>query len=215
MANLPDPNFEKNVFINCPFDPAYKSLLRPLLFTILYFEFIPKIASERSDSAEQRIDKICELIESAKYGIHDLSRLKSMKKNEFSRHNMPFELGIDYGCRKFADKHLGEKKFLVLEKGKYDYSRALSDLSGVDIKSHNNSPEDIIRVVRNWFLETVGIPKPKPASIIWNEFNKFMADFDAARRSEGFKDKDIYEMPTPEFTAFIEEWLQLKAAMVR
>jgi hypothetical protein len=211
MANPPDPDFEKNVFINCPFDSAYKSLLRPLLFTILYFDFNPKIASERSNSAEQRIDKICEFIESSKYSIHDLSRLKSMKKNEFARHNMPFELGIDYGSRKFAENHFGEKSFLVLEKEKYDYSKALSDFAGADIKSHNDEPELIIRVVRNWFVETVNLTKLKPSSTIWNDFNEFMADFDADRRNEGFKDKDIYDMPTSEFTSFIKEWLQQKA----
>lgn len=215
MANPPDPNFEKNVFINCPFDSAYKSLLRPLLFTILYFDFNPKIASERSDSAEQRIDKICEFIESSKYSIHDLSRLKSMKKNEFARHNMPFELGIDYGSRKFAENHFGEKKFLVLEKEKYDYSKALSDFAGADIKSHNDEPEIIVRVVRNWFVETVGLPKLKPPSIIWNDFNEFMADFDAERRSEGFKDKDIYDMPTSEFTSFIKECFNKKLIQLR
>ncbi len=215
MANPPDPYFEKNVFINCPFDSAYKSLLRPLLFTILYFDFNPKIASERSDSAEQRIDKICEFIESSKYSIHDLSRLKSMKKNEFARHNMPFELGIDYGSRKFAENHFGEKKFLVLEKEKYDYSKALSDFAGADIKSHNNEPELIIREVRNWFVETVGLTKLKPSSVIFNDFIAFMGVFDAERRSEGFKDKDIYEMPTPEFTLFIKEWLQQKANPVK
>ena len=58
MENPTPSDFEKNVFINCPFDSAYLALLRPLLFTIVSFGFIPKIASERSDSAEQRIDKI-------------------------------------------------------------------------------------------------------------------------------------------------------------
>ncbi len=210
MANPPDRNFEKNVFINCPFDAAYQSLLRPLLFTILYFDFNPKIASERSDSAEQRIDKICEFIESSKYSIHDLSRLKSMKKNEFARHNMPFELGIDYGSRKFAEKHFGEKKFLVLEKEKYDYSKALSDFAGADIKSHNDEPEIMVRVVRNWFVETVGLVNLKPASVVFNDFFDFMTDFDAERKNEGFRDKDIYDMPTSEFTLFIKEWLQKK-----
>ncbi len=208
MANPSDPSFEKNVFINCPFDSAYKSLLRPLLFTILYFDFNPKIASESSDSGEQRINKICELIESSRYSIHDLSRLKSKKKDEFARHNMPFELGIDYGSRKFAERHFSEKKFLILEKEKYDYSQALSDLAGIDIKSHNNNAEDIIRAVRDWFSETVGVKKPKAATVIWNEFNEFMAAFDAERRMEGFKDKDIYEMPTSEFISYIKDWLQ-------
>jgi len=81
-----DPrNFNTNVFINCPFDDEYKPLLRPLLFTIVYLGKIPRIASERSDSGENRIDKICELISESHYGIHDLSRLKSENADEFYR----------------------------------------------------------------------------------------------------------------------------------
>jgi hypothetical protein len=44
-------DFELNVFINCPFDEQYYPLLRPLLFTVVYLGFNPRIASERSDSA--------------------------------------------------------------------------------------------------------------------------------------------------------------------
>jgi hypothetical protein len=62
MSNRVKRDFEKNVFINCPFDSDYYPLLRPLLFTIVYLGFNPKIALERSDSGEQRIDKICELL---------------------------------------------------------------------------------------------------------------------------------------------------------
>jgi len=214
MANPPDPDFDKNVFINCPFDPAYDKLLQPLLFTILYFGFIPKIATERSDSGEQRINKICELIESSKYSIHDLSRIKSSKKNEFSRHNMPFELGVDYGSRKFAGNHFDEKKFLVIANEKYDYIRALSDLAGIDIKSHNNDVQKLIRAVRSWFIETVKLTNLKSATVIFYDFNEFMADFEADRRNDGFDDDDIYNMPTPEFTKFIEDWLQQKNASV-
>jgi len=86
-------SFEHNVFINCPFDREYYSLLRPLLFTITYLGFNPRIALESSDSGEMRIEKICALIKSSKYSIHDLSRLKAAKKGEFYRLNMPFELG--------------------------------------------------------------------------------------------------------------------------
>ena len=131
-----------------------------------------------------------------------------MKKNEYARHNMPFELGIDYGSRKFAENHFGEKKFLVLEKEKYDYSKALSDFAGADIKNHNDDPRTIIKVVRNWFVETVNLTGVAATSVIWSDFIDFMADFDAERRSNGFEDEDIYEMPTPEFTGFIKEWLR-------
>ena len=88
-------DFEKNVFINCPFDDDYTRLLQPLLFTILYLGFSPRIATERVDAGELRIDRIRELIGSSKYSIHDISRLQSTNKDEYYRLNMSFELGID------------------------------------------------------------------------------------------------------------------------
>ena len=94
--------FSRNVFVNCPFDSEYLPLLRPLLFTIIYVGFIPRIASERADSGEKRVDKICELIRACQYSIHDLSRLRASEIGEFSRMNMPFELGIEYGSRRFG-----------------------------------------------------------------------------------------------------------------
>jgi len=87
-------NFHNNVFINCPFDSEYYSLLRPLLFTVAYLRFTPRIALETFDSGETRIERICDLIRSSKYSIHDLSRLKATRKGEFYRLNMPFELGV-------------------------------------------------------------------------------------------------------------------------
>ena len=69
--------FNKNIFVNCPFDEDYKPLLKSLLFTIIYCGFNPRIALERFDSGEGRLSKIKELIDSSIYSIHDLSRIKS------------------------------------------------------------------------------------------------------------------------------------------
>lgn len=203
-----DEDFEKNVFINCPFDVQYYSLLRPLLFTILSFGFNPKIALERSDSGELRINKIFQLIKCSKYSIHDLSRIQSGKRNKFYRLNMPFELGIEYGSRHFSSNHLREKRCLILEKEKYSYIKALSDLSGVDIKSHKNDPATLVREVRNWFVETVGLQNLKSPTVIWYEFNDFMSAFYVIRQREGFSEDDLSMMPVPEFITFIKDWLQ-------
>jgi hypothetical protein len=54
--------FHKNVFVNCPFDDEYRLLLRPLLFTISYLGFRPRIALEELDSGAPRIEKIIDLI---------------------------------------------------------------------------------------------------------------------------------------------------------
>jgi len=95
MRPAPHEHFNKNVFINCPFDSKYDFLLRPILFTIIYFGFTPQIASRTGDSGEQRITKIVSLILKSKYSIHDLSRIRSAKRLELYRLNMPFEFGID------------------------------------------------------------------------------------------------------------------------
>jgi len=198
--------FSKNVFINCPFDEHYIPLLKSILFTIIYLGFTPRIALERSDSGEARINKIIDLIKASKFSIHDLSRMKASKKSEFFRLNMSFELGVDIGCRIFKDGQTKNKKCLILEKEKYRYQIALSDLSNSDIKSHNNEPEEVIRQIRDWFVVNE-LERADSSTIIWDSFNKFMADFYLKREEEGFRKKDIQRMPIPEFISFINEWI--------
>jgi hypothetical protein len=96
-------NFDTNVFINCPFDNDYRQLLLAVIFTALYLGYKPRLSLERADSGENRIDKILDLIIESKFGIHDLSRIESQKGNEHFRMNMPFELGIDFGCKKLKE----------------------------------------------------------------------------------------------------------------
>ncbi len=142
--------FETNVFINCPFDSDYKSLLRPIVFCIYRLGFQPRIASERLDGNEPRIEKIIELIEDSKYGIHDLSRIKARKAGELFRLNMPLELGIDLGCKRFRGAPWSDKKCLIMETERYRYQAALSDLSNSDIVAHGDEPLEAFTAVRDW-----------------------------------------------------------------
>ncbi len=212
-SDTPPADYESNVFVNCPFDEEYLPLLRPLLFTVTYLGFNPRIASERLDSAENRIDKICELIHESRYGIHDLSRLKAERSDEFYRLNMPFELGIDYGARQYGPPPMHKKQCLILEKNPHDYKRALSDLSGVDIKNHRNEPDEIVRVVRDWFYETVGLDDADYPKVVWNRFNDFTADIFDSRLAEGIPEDDVIEdierMPVSEYIDCVKEWTSL------
>lgn len=200
--------FEKNVFINCPFDKPYLDLLRPLLFTLVYLGYSPRIASERSDSAENRVDKICSLVRESKYSIHDLSRLRASEVGELYRMNMPFELGIEYGCRQFGPSPFNEKRCLVLEKDQHEFRKAISDLSGIDIKNHDDKPEEMVRAVRNWFVETVRLTHIESPTTIWYRFADFASDFYEERASEGFTDADLNMMPVPEYVDFIQRWVR-------
>jgi hypothetical protein len=209
MVETPD-DFDRNVFINCPFDDQYLELLRPLLFTLVFLGYTPRIASERSDSLEGRIEKICGLIRDSRYTIHDLSRLRASEGGQLYRMNMPFELGIEYGCRLFGPGRLGEKRCLILEKDQHDFKSALSDLAGIDIKSHGNQPVRVVRAVRNWFYETVGERNIEGASAIWYRFTDFASDFYDQRQSEGYSDDDLNMMPVAEYVDFIRGWLVRK-----
>lgn len=195
---------DRQVFINCPFDEKYRPLLRPLLFSICYLGFTPRIASEFLNSAHNRIDKICELIQCSSYSIHDLSRCKSQQANEYFRLNMAFEFGVDFGKAYFNGS---EKKMLVLEGERYDFQKTLSDISGVDVKCHENQPEDIVKCVRNWAIEAHILNAADSPARIWYQFTYFTSDFYDQRKKNGFTDADLNDMPTPEYIRAIQEWL--------
>jgi len=199
------PTFDNNIFINCPFDRAYLPLLKPLLFTVIDCRLEPRIASERSDSGEERIKKIRELIRESRYSIHDLSRMEVIRAGDLPRFNMPFELGLDFGGRYFGPKALTRKRCLILEKERYRFQKVLSDISGSDIRAHNSDPETLVRTVRNWIFENVR-KNIRSGTKIWQRYNKFLSSFESSAKDEGFSKKDIDEMPVAEFIYFVKSW---------
>ena len=204
--------FEKNVFVNCPFDEKYIPLLRPLLFTVIYLRLKPRIALEAIDSGEQRLDKIIKLIQNSKYSIHDLSRSEAAAAGELYRLNMPFELGIDFGCRIFGTRSQKSKRTLVLEAKPHRYKASISDLSGADIECHDDEPYKVIGVVRNW-LKNVCLAQAAGPARISSAFTDFMADdFDALTKL-GFSTQDVERLPVGELIERMEAWIIVNAAM--
>ncbi len=208
--------FETSVFINCPFDAEFIALLRPLVFTILYFGYTPRLASESLDSGENRLSKICRLIGECQYSVHDLSRIQAKAAGEFARMNMPFELGIDYGTRLHGSSKMRRKRFLILGKTSYDFKIAISDLAGFDAIAHNNQPMKVCHAVRNWLYQTDGFGRTLSRqnywpTVVWKRFNDFTVDLHDVRLSEGLDDaearKEIEEMKILEFTDLAKEWI--------
>ena len=205
-------NFEKNVFINCPFDKDYiNDLLKPMLYVIVKNNLVPRLALEVSDSGQLRLDKITDIIKSCKFSIHDLSMVKSKKANEFARMNMPFELGIDYGLRKSGISPLNDKQFLILEAVKYDYMKALSDINGMDIKVHSNNTEKIFECLYTWCSDTLKIKKQDPPLKTFYDF----VDFNTSLYNEKLRDLGsdklaqnyIEKISIPEYIEEIQERL--------
>lgn len=197
-------NFESNVFINCPFDDDYRQILLGIVFTIIYFGYRPRLSIERADSAESRIDKILGLIKESKFGIHDLSRVVSSEEGESYRMNMPFELGIDYGCQKLKGGKWAGKKILILEKERYRFQKAISDLSGSDIKNHDDKVDKAVAAVRNWLI-TEELKRGDSGAKVWDSFNDFQAYlYDEVVEKDGHTSID--DVQIPEIIHHMETW---------
>jgi len=203
-------SFESNVFINCPFDQEYLDLLRPLIFCILVLGFEPRIALERADGAEVRIEKIVGLINESKFGIHDLSRLRAKKAKEYFRLNMPFELGVDYACKIYKKGDCAGTRILILEDKAHELKKALSDLSGSDVEAHNNEPNRICKIVRDWLAQSLDEPPPPPSEL-WARFTDFNGENYLRLKAENYSDKDIEEQPLRELINAMREWLRPSA----
>lgn len=201
-------DFNKSVFINCPFDPNYQQMLRALIFTVLDLGFKPRIASERNDAGEVRVSKIKKLIMQSRYSIHDISRMEPLKRKGLPRFNMPFELGLDLGCKEFGEDNLCQKRCLILEKEKYRYKEVISDIPGNDIAAHNNDPETLVRRVRDWILKILG-SKIKSGTAVWQRFNVFYAHFEETCKKLEYETKDIEDMSIVEYIIFVNEWIGL------
>ena len=115
MVSAKKNSYATNVFVNCPFDEAYKPLFHAIVFTIHECGFVVRCALERSDASELRVKKIYELIESSKYGIHDLSRVDLDKSTNLPRFNMPLELGIFLGAKFLGTAKQRSKNCLVFD----------------------------------------------------------------------------------------------------
>ena len=120
MAARPD-RYRRSVFINCPFDKQYWPLFEALVFTIIACEFRPRCALEELDSGTVRLEKVVRIIRSCRLAVHDLSRVELSGPHALPRFNMPFELGLDVGCRKFGRGQFGQKRILILDSKRHRY----------------------------------------------------------------------------------------------
>ena len=140
----------EDVFINCPFSDDYDSYFKAILFTVIRSGFNPRCAREDDDGGDVRFDKICRIIEDCKYGIHDISKTESAGEPPLPRFNMPLELGLFLGARKYGDAEQALKKAIIFDREPYRYQKFISDISGQDIHAHNNDVGQLIIGVAAW-----------------------------------------------------------------
>lgn len=203
---MAEGDYQRSVFVNCPFDEDYQPLHNAIIFTIIYLGFEPQLASMVQDSGQTRIDKIATMIKKSRYGIHDISRLKSSKADEYARLNMPLELGMDLACRKYV-RNRKDKAMLIMAEQRYEYQIAMSDLAGSDIVPHGGLIGRVITAVRNW-LENHAPTSAMGAKGIEGHFVEFQGDLFERLEKRKFSIDEMVNFPVGELVKEMRQWLK-------
>jgi hypothetical protein len=198
------PGFDRNVFINCPFDAAYIPMFEAIVFAVKFVGFEPRCARERLDSSQIRIHKIVELIRVSRYSIHDLSRTELDEATSLPRFNMPLELGIDLGCKAFSRSHAG-KSFLIFDAEQYRFQKYLSDISGQDIHRHDNNPKTAISRVRDWLRAESDVSSMPGGSAIHERYVEFRRDLPTISAASRL---DVETLTFADFSRLVALWTQ-------
>ena len=206
MPKLP-PEFDRNVFINCPFDAAYAPMFEAIVFAVHDSGFRPKCARERLDSSEIRLQKIVDLIRSSRYSIHDLSRTELDVSTSLPRFNMPLELGIDLGCKSFSTAHR-HKSLLIFDSEQYRFQKYVSDIAGQDIHRHNDDPKVAVARVRDWLRSESGLDAIPGGKAIYDRYVAFRHDLPAICAELHL---DLNDLTFVDFSYTIAFWLRKHA----
>ena len=193
-----------DVFLNCPFDDAYRPLLTAAVFGIHDCGFRARCALEVVDGGEARILKLVRLIEECQFGIHDISRAGLDRKTRLPRFIMPFELGLFLGCKSYGGSLHAGKRCLILDRDRFRYQKFLSDIAGQDIRAHGNRPNELIRHIRDWLQTASSRPSVPSGSHIARRFASFRTDLPKMSRVASL---DVRQLTFADYGELVSEWL--------
>ena len=198
------PRFNESVFINCPFDTQYGAMLDAIVFAVHDCGYVARCAKELRDTGRARIDKLLDLIGSCRFGIHDISRTELDPINSLPRFNMPLELGLFLGARKFGRGRDQTKVCLVLDTEPYRYQKFCSDIAGQDPEPHKGEPLQAIRIVRDWLRAYSNFAMPGGA-MMGKRYEAFRAALPTMCDDAQL---EIGQVTFIDYTSLVVEWLR-------
>jgi hypothetical protein len=202
---MAERQYETDIFVNCPFDAAYRPLFEAIVYTIHDCGFAARSALEVTDASQIRIDKIGRIIAECRFGVHDISRTDPDATTGLPRFNMPLELGIFLGAKRFGSGKQKLKNCLVLDVERYRYQKFISDIAGQDIAAHDGSPAQAIRLVRDWLSDAARSTRKIPGgAAMIRRYETFRNELPAMCMSQGL---DADELTFNEYVLQAEEWL--------
>jgi hypothetical protein len=196
--------YEDSVFLNVPFDKKYARLFEALVFAIHDCGFIARSALEVDDSGQARVAKILDIIEQSKFGIHDISRAGIDRQTRLARFNMPLELGLFLGAKRYGAARDRQKCCLVLDRERYRYRNFCSDIAGQDIRAHNDQPREAIRAVRDWLSTQRTAVQMPGGKAIFERYERFRIQI-AVQAADVHL--DVAELTFGDYTRLVVGWL--------
>ena len=150
-----------------------------IVFAITDLGFVARSAREDDDAGEFRLAKIQRIIEECKFGVHDISAVKLDRKSKLPRFNMPLELGLFLGCKRYGGQRQRYKVSLIFDADPYRYQIFISDIAGQDIHSHEGDVKSAIRELRTWLSIASKRKKLPGGKDIFDRYERFRADLPA------------------------------------
>ena len=206
MPNIDKKDYNYNVFLNMPITDDYLEIQRLIVFTILSCGFIPRFSLE-TDTGSLRLTKIIELMKSCRLSIHDISFVSLDSRTNLPRFNMPFELGICFGLKESGIKRNKSMAIQVLTREPYQHQKLISDLSGCDFQSYNNSETKLLILRIRDFLDNnspgLRFIKANKADQHFERWNFFLSELPILCQNENL---DSNEFTYTNFLSLAENW---------
>ena len=198
-------DYDHSVFVNCPLDEEYRYLFEAVVFAIQDCGYITRCALEVDDASEVRIDKIAKIIGECRFGLHDILRTGADSATNLPRFNMPFELGLFFGAKRFGRAEQRLKTCLILDVERYRYQKFISDIAGQDIAAHSGDSGTAIRIVRDWLSsatpKSIRIPGGRAIGLRYFAFREELPSL-----CENVH-LSVDELTFKDYLAQVEEWL--------
>jgi hypothetical protein len=197
----------RDVFINCPFDDEYRPMFHGMVFTIIRAGFRPRCSKEVDDGAANRLGTIQDIIEECRYGVHDISRTESDGDPPLPRFNMPFELGMFLGARRYGGSPQSLKRCIIFDRELHRFRRFISDLSGQDPHAHDDDVGTAIEELAAWLRNQSRSRTVPGGRAIAREYRAFAAELPTLAESI---DLEFDELTYSDFTVFATEYIALR-----
>ncbi|MCA3554661.1 hypothetical protein [Aestuariivirga sp.] len=169
----------RQVFINCPFSSDYQEKFDAIVFSVIRSGFQPRCALETDDGTENRLQKICDLIAQCRLSIHDISMTELDEGSQLPRFNMPLELGLFLGAKKFGPPKQRQKRCIILDREPYRYQKFISDIAGQDIHAYGGDADRLVETIATWLRDQAkdpGVPGGRAISRDFRAFQRSLPD---------------------------------------